>query len=67
MGNSYTTVPEENLGGNITVLLGLVPGLADDATLGTAKNSALIISRNSSNGGGDSGGGGSGLKHIKFY
>jgi hypothetical protein len=50
------------LGSDITVLLGLVPGLADDTAVMRAQNAFFtVISRNSGDGGGDSSSRGSGL------
>ncbi len=58
-------LPEENLGSNIAVLLGLFPGLADDAALVSAQQSgAALISRDGGHGCGDSGGGGTGLHKL---
>ena len=52
---------EENPGGDITVLPGLVPSLADDTALGTAEETALFITGDGGHGSGDSGHGGTGL------
>ena len=50
------------MGSDITVLLGLVPGLADDTAIVRAQDTFLtVISRDRGNSGGDSGCGGSGL------
>jgi hypothetical protein len=56
-------LPVKNLGSDITVLLGLVPGLADDTAIVRAQDSFIsFIGRDGGDGGGDSGQGGSGLK-----
>jgi hypothetical protein len=56
-------LPEENLGGDIAVLFGLVPGLADDTAVVRAQDSFIsIVSRDGGDGCGDSSGGGSRLK-----
>ena len=56
-------LPEENPRGDITILPGLIPSLADDAALGTAEQSgALIITGDGGNGGGHSGGSSARLK-----
>jgi hypothetical protein len=55
-------LPEKNLGRNIAVLFGLVPGLADDTAFVRAQDSFIsIVSRDGGDGGGYSSGGGSGL------
>ena len=55
-------LPEKNLRRDITILLGLVPGLADDTAVMRGQNAFFaVISRNSGYGGGDSSSRGSGL------
>ena len=39
------SLPEKDLGGDIAVLFGLVPCLADDATFGVAEDTTLFVSR----------------------
>ena len=47
---------EKNLGGDITVLPSLVPGIADDIALGRVQQSgALVVGRDDGNGGGNYG------------
>ena len=53
-------IPEEDLGSNIAILAGLVPGLADEVTVGGAQESGLVQlivvgNARSSGGGGHSG------------
>lgn len=56
-------LPEENLRSNITIPLGLSPGLADDATVVGAQDSGsfIFIDTHSGDGGSHSGGGSAGL------
>jgi hypothetical protein len=55
-------LPEKNLGRNIAVLFGLVPGFADDTAVVRAQDSFIsIVSGDGGDGGGYSSGGGSGL------
>ena len=55
-------LPEKNLGSNFAVLLGVGPGLADDAALvGAQRSGALVIGGDGGNGGGHSSGGSTGL------
>jgi hypothetical protein len=54
------------LGGDIAVLLGLVPGLADDTAVVRAQDSFIsIVSGDGGDGCGDGGGGGSRLKIFR--
>ena len=55
-------LPEKNLGSNFAVLLGVGPGLADEAAfVGAQRAGALVIGGDSGDGGGHSGSGGTGL------
>ena len=58
----YYSIPEENLGSDISVLLCVFPGLADEAAfMGAQSTGFVIVSGDGSDGGGHSGGGGTGL------
>ena len=58
----YYSIPEENLGSDISVLLCVFPGLADEAAfVGAQRAGALVIGGDSGDGGGHSGSGGTGL------
>ena len=64
--NKSNEIPEKNLGGDIAVLLGLVPGLADDAALGRAQQSgAFVVGGDGGHGSGHGGRRSSGLQ-VKF-
>ena len=56
-------LPEKNLRSDITILLGLVPGLADNTVIVRAQDALFaVISRDGGYSGGDSGQGGSRLQ-----
>ena len=57
---------EENSWGDIAVLPGLLPCLADDAALGSAEDTALIVCGDGGDGGRDSSGSGTGLRHFTY-